>query len=97
MITQIATAATQQSSATEQVNSNVSKISSLTEESSLSAQHTAQACAELSTMAIDLQNLVNQFKVGSASNSRAKGNSPARHASDRPAPARKAYAAAAGR
>jgi methyl-accepting chemotaxis protein len=97
MITQIATAATQQSSATEQVNSNVAKISSLTEESSLAAEHTAKACAELSTMAIDLQNLVNQFKLGTASTSRTKGNTPTRHASALPSSASKAYAAAAGR
>jgi methyl-accepting chemotaxis protein len=94
MITQIATAATQQSSATEQVNSNVSKISSLTEESSLAAEHTAKACAELSTMAIDLQNLVNQFKLGSDSNSRVRGNAASRHGLDHPSTARKAYAAA---
>jgi methyl-accepting chemotaxis protein len=64
MISQIATAATEQSSATEQVNSNVSQISSLTQGSSLAAEQTAKACAELSTMALDLQNLVNQFKLG---------------------------------
>ena len=66
MISQIATAATEQSSATEQVNSNVSQISSLTQGSSLAAEQTAKACAELSTMALDLQNLVNQFKLGSS-------------------------------
>jgi methyl-accepting chemotaxis protein len=64
MISQIATAATEQSSATEQVNSNVSQISSLTQGSSSAAEQTAKACAELSTMALDLQNLVNQFKLG---------------------------------
>jgi methyl-accepting chemotaxis protein len=64
MISQIARAATQQSSATEQVNNNVSQISSLTQGSSLAAEQTAKACAELSAMAVDLQNLVNQFKLG---------------------------------
>jgi methyl-accepting chemotaxis protein len=64
MISQIAKAATQQSSATEQVNNNVSQISSLTQGSSLAAEQTAKACAELSAMAVDLQNLVNQFKLG---------------------------------
>jgi methyl-accepting chemotaxis protein len=66
MIAQIATAATQQSSATEQVNNNVSQISSLTQGSSLAAEQTAKACAELSAMAVDLQNLVNQFKLGTS-------------------------------
>ena len=64
MISQIATAATEQSwSATEQVNSNVSQISSLTQGSSLAAEQTAKACSELSSMALDLQNLVSQFKI----------------------------------
>jgi methyl-accepting chemotaxis protein len=72
MISQIATAATEQSSATEQVNSNVSHISSLTQGSSLAAEQSAKACAELSTMALDLQNLVNQFKLG---DSRSVGSS----------------------
>jgi methyl-accepting chemotaxis protein len=64
MISQIATAATEQSTATEQVNNNVSQISSLTQGSSLAAEQTAKACSELSAMAVDLQNLVNQFKLG---------------------------------
>jgi methyl-accepting chemotaxis protein len=63
MISQIATAATQQSSATEQVSNNISQISSLTKGSSVAAEQTAKACAELSAMAVDLQSLVNQFKL----------------------------------
>jgi methyl-accepting chemotaxis protein len=69
MISQIATAATEQSSATEQVNANVAQISSLTQGSSSAAEQTAKACAELSAMALDLQNLVNQFTLGSGSRS----------------------------
>jgi methyl-accepting chemotaxis protein len=64
MISQIATAAIEQSSATEQVNANVAQISNLTQGASSAAEQTAKACAELSTMALDLQNLVNQFKLG---------------------------------
>jgi hypothetical protein len=30
----------------------------------LAAEQTAKACSELSAMAVDLQNLVNQFKLG---------------------------------
>jgi methyl-accepting chemotaxis protein len=63
MISQIATAATQQSSATEQVSNNVSQISSLTKGSSVAAEQTAKACADLSAMAGDLQSLVNQFNL----------------------------------
>ncbi len=46
------------------MNNNVAQISSLTQGSSLAAEQTAKACAELSTMALDLQNLVSQFKLG---------------------------------
>lgn len=67
MISQIATAATEQSSATEQVNANVAQISNLTQGASSAAEQTAKACAELSTMALDLQNLVSQFKLGGGS------------------------------
>jgi len=67
MISQIATAATEQASATEQVNTNVAQISSLTQGASAASEQTARACAALSTMALDLQNLVNQFKLGKGS------------------------------
>jgi methyl-accepting chemotaxis protein len=92
MISQIATAATEQSSATEQVNNNVSQISSLTQGASLAAEQTAKACAELSAMALDLQNLVSQFKL---QGSRAAGNSHLHRA--HVAPQNKTKAAAAGR
>jgi methyl-accepting chemotaxis protein len=66
MISQIATAATQQSATTEQVNANVAQISSATQESSAAAEQSAKACTDLSSLAFDLQKLVNQFKVEAA-------------------------------
>jgi methyl-accepting chemotaxis protein len=90
MISQIATAATEQSSATEQVNSNVSQISSLTQGALLAAEQTAKACSDLSAMALDLQNLVNQFKLQSGSTN---GSSMRRAQPVRPG---KARAAASG-
>ncbi len=63
MIAQIATAATQQSAATEQVNANVSQISSATQESAAAADQAAKACADLSSLALDLQKVVNQFRI----------------------------------
>jgi methyl-accepting chemotaxis protein len=69
MISQIATAATEQSSATAQVNANVAQISSLTQGSSAAAEETAKSCSELSAMALDLQNLVNQFTLVGGSRS----------------------------
>jgi methyl-accepting chemotaxis protein len=63
MISQIATAAIEQSRATAQVNTSVTQISNLTDESSASAEQTAKACANLSKMALDLQGLVSLFKL----------------------------------
>jgi methyl-accepting chemotaxis protein len=93
MISQIATAATEQSSATEQVSANVAQISSLTQGSSSAAEQTAKACAELSTMAFDLQNLVNQFRLGGSSRS----NETSRVKPARSAPQVAAKAAASGK
>lgn len=92
MIAQIATAATEQSSAAEQINTNVSQISSLTQGSSLAAEQTAKACAELSAMAIDLQNLVNQFKLGGDSRRLATAHAERKAIAPQP----KSRAAAAG-
>jgi methyl-accepting chemotaxis protein len=91
MISQIATAATQQSATTEQINANVAQISSATQESSAAAEQTAKACTDLSSLAFDLQNLVNQFKLDSASQG-AGHHRP----SVAPQAATKAAAAAAG-
>ena len=66
MITQIATAATQQSSATEQINGSVDKISKLVNESAVGAQQSAKACTDLSNLALDLQALVGKFKLGNS-------------------------------
>jgi methyl-accepting chemotaxis protein len=71
MISQIATAAAQQSSATEQINANVAQISSLTAESSASADQTAKACTDLSELAFDLQKLASRFTVNASPNSQA--------------------------
>jgi methyl-accepting chemotaxis protein len=71
MIAQIATAATEQSSATEQINASVAQISSATQESSVAAGQTAKACSELSGMALDLQNIVSQFKLDSGAGRKA--------------------------
>jgi len=63
MITHIATAATQQSSATEEVNGNMEQIAKLIRESASGSQQAAQACQDLSNLALDLQNMVSRFKV----------------------------------
>ena len=63
MVSQIATAAIEQSNATEDINSNIAKIASSAHQSSTSAEETARACTDLSSLALDLQNLVGQFKL----------------------------------
>jgi len=92
MVAQIATAATQQSATTEQINANVGQISSATHEASAAADQTAKACTDLSSLAFDLQKLVSQFKLDSASQ-RASG--PLSAAAIRPAPGSAAMAAGA--
>ena len=96
MITEIATAATQQSSTTEQVNMNIEQIAKLVKESAIGAQQSATACQDLSSLALDLQSMVGKFKLeggtqGSGGNHRATGLGSAELLSAHP----KAFAATA--
>jgi methyl-accepting chemotaxis protein len=63
MVAQIATAATQQSSATEEVNANIEQIAKITAETAEGAQQSAKACHDLSSLALDLQNVVSRFRL----------------------------------
>jgi len=65
MITHIATAATQQSSTTEEINSNMEQIAKLVKESADGAQQSARACQDLSGLALDLQKILGKFKLDS--------------------------------
>jgi methyl-accepting chemotaxis protein len=64
MVTHIATAATEQSSATDQVNGNMDQINKLVAEAAAGSQEAAKACDQLSSLALDLQRLVERFKLG---------------------------------
>jgi len=64
MIMQIATAATQQSSASAEINLNMDQIAKLVKESALGAQQSAKACQDLSGLALDLQKMVGNFRLG---------------------------------
>ncbi len=78
MIAQIATAVTQQSSATEEVTANIDRISKITCESASGAQQSARACNELSGLALDLQKVVSQFKLNTNGHSKSPGAGPSR-------------------
>ncbi len=63
MNTQIAAAATEQSTVAEDINRNIDSINNITESSAQSALQTAQSSNKLSKLALHLQNLVASFKV----------------------------------
>ncbi|HLW89283.1 MAG TPA: methyl-accepting chemotaxis protein [Terriglobales bacterium] len=63
MISHIATVATKQASATDQVNQNVDQITRVLQESAVGSQQSATACQDLSGLALDLQKMVGSFKV----------------------------------
>ncbi len=90
MITHIATAAVEQSAATDSVQNNVDQISRIAGESAEGATQSAKACADLSALASQLQNMVARFQIGKAA--RCSGTLPERVQSDS-----QAQVAAAGR
>jgi methyl-accepting chemotaxis protein len=63
MISRIATAATEQSAATEEVNRSMTEISRMVELTSAGTLDSAKACAELSRLAAQMQELVSQFRL----------------------------------
>jgi len=63
MVAQIATASSQQREATELVSANITEISSLTHQSSISAGETARASTELAKLATEMQGIVSKFRV----------------------------------
>jgi methyl-accepting chemotaxis protein len=92
MVAHIATAAMEQSSATEQVNHNMDQIARLAKESADGAQQSAKACLDLSGMALDLQKMVGSFKLEHQDAARLGNNQV--HSRREPAPP-KAFAVAA--
>jgi len=63
MNTQIATAATEQSSVAEEINRNVDTINSISELTAVSAQQTSDSSGKLSKVAEQLQGLVANFRI----------------------------------
>jgi methyl-accepting chemotaxis protein len=64
MVAQIASSATQQAAATEQVTASMSHINELAIESADGSQLSAHACEQLFDLALGLQNMVARFDVG---------------------------------
>lgn len=63
MNTQIASACSEQNSVTEDLSRNVTNINASAAEVAIGSRQTAQACVELSKLSVDLQELMNQFRV----------------------------------
>ncbi|HTV59301.1 MAG TPA: methyl-accepting chemotaxis protein [Verrucomicrobiae bacterium] len=70
-ITQIATATTAQSTVAHDVSSSVADIANLAKGSVHASEESAKACEELASLAIDLEKLVRQFTLSTASRSAA--------------------------
>jgi len=66
MVAQIAAAASQQSAAVDEVTGNVSLIAKMTAESSNKASETADACIDLSKLALSMEATVGQFRLNDA-------------------------------
>ncbi len=72
MVTQIATAATEQASATEDIQSSAQRIAGMATDASQAANSSAEACEHLNALAQRLQEIVSVFRVSSAQLSRAR-------------------------
>jgi methyl-accepting chemotaxis protein len=64
LVSQIASAATEQSYAAQSVSSNINQITSLIGHTATGSRQSVEACEQLSHLASELANLVGAFKVG---------------------------------
>ena len=71
IVTQVAAASEEQSSAAEQISKNIESISSVTTQSASGIQQIAHASEDLNRLTLNLQELISQFKVDETSG---KGN-----------------------
>jgi hypothetical protein len=62
-----------QAAATEQVNGNMEQISRMVQQSAVSAEESAKACQDLSSLAFDLRRAVSKFKVDGGHGARRRG------------------------
>lgn len=73
IITQVAAASEEQSSAAEQISKNIESISNVTHESAVGTQQIARAAEDLNRLTDNLQHLVSQFKVEANGSGNGKG------------------------
>jgi methyl-accepting chemotaxis protein len=66
MVTQIATAATEQAATTEEVNNNLQIIASMVQKSAIGASSSAKSSEDLSNLALQLHGLVREFQIDEA-------------------------------
>jgi ABC-type transporter Mla subunit MlaD len=101
MITQIATAGTEQFTTAEQVKESMQQIATLVKQTATEARNSAQACEGLSEFAADLQQMVANFRLNAYANEpsrRQRKNSETDQSDlslDSSAPEMRAHAAAA--
>jgi len=76
MVTQIATAATQQAAATQEIDNNVDQIARIAASTESGAQQTAGALQDLAALALNLRQLVGQFRLsdGTEGTGRSRGS-----------------------
>jgi methyl-accepting chemotaxis protein len=74
MVTRIAAAASQQSSATEEINGNVEQIAGIARETASGATESAKASHDLSLLALSLQGIVGHFKLNNEDGSEVRGS-----------------------
>jgi methyl-accepting chemotaxis protein len=68
IITQVAAASEEQSSASEQISKNIEGISSVAEQSAVGITQIAKAAEDLNRLTFNLQELISKFNVGNKSN-----------------------------
>ncbi len=74
MVTQIATAATEQASATEDIQNSAQRIAGMATDASQAANTSAEACEHLNALAQRLQEIVGVFHVSSNASSHSSGS-----------------------
>jgi methyl-accepting chemotaxis protein len=63
IVSQVAAASQEQSSAAEEISKNIEAISNVSQQSAIGVQQIAKASEDLSTLTTNLQNLIEEFKI----------------------------------